>query len=94
MKAAIIHTEIISQYFLNGEEVTLTADEKLLFSIFGTTEENPTVKKTTTFETLIAVVDYKNEKELNARFYEVADGFTGLIHPNDMKIIRQYKPGN
>jgi hypothetical protein len=79
--ATIIHKETVTQYFKDGAEVTPSAEEKLLNAIFGTMEE-----KVTTFRTELAVVKYKNKKELTAKFWEVAEQFKNFIHPNDLII--------
>ena len=61
-KATIIHLEKVTQYFKDGVEVTPTATEKLMNSIFPSMET-----KTTEFRTELEVVSYKNEKELTRR---------------------------
>lgn len=82
-KATIIHLEKVTQYFKAGVEVAPTAEEKLLNAIFNTMET-----ETTEFRTELEVVSYKNEKELTAKFWEVAEQFKNWIHPNDLIIAR------
>ena len=82
-KATIIHLEKVTQYFKAGVEVTPTSEEKLLNAIFNTMET-----ETTEFRTELEVVNYKNEKELTAKFWEVAEQFKNWIHPNDLIIAR------
>jgi hypothetical protein len=79
--ATITHKEVVTQYFKDGQEVTPSAQEKLLNSIFGTFET-----KTTEFKFPLEVVKYKNQKELTAKFLEVAEQFKNWIHPNDLII--------
>lgn len=82
-KATIIHLEKVTQYFKEGMEVTPSANEKLINAIFPSMET-----KTTEFRTELEVVTYKNEKELTAKFWEVAEQFKNWIHPNDLIIAR------
>lgn len=82
-KATIIHLEKVTQYFKEGQEVTPSANEKLMNEIFPSMET-----KTTEFRTELEVVTYKNEKELTAKFWEVAEQFKNWIHPNDLIIAR------
>jgi hypothetical protein len=83
-KATIIHLEKVTQYFKEGMEVTPSAEEKLLHAIFPANFET----ETTEFRTELEVVSYKNEKELTAKFWEVAEQFKNWIHPNDLIIAR------
>jgi hypothetical protein len=82
-KATIIHLEKVTQYFKLGVEVIPTAEEKLMNAIFPSMET-----KTTEFKTELEVVSFKNEKELTAKFWEVAEQFKNWIHPNDLIIVR------
>ena len=82
-KATIIHKETVTQYFKNGVEVTPTAQEKLMNAIFPSMET-----KVTEFNFELEQVTYKNEKELTAKFWEVAEQFKNWIHPNDLMIAR------
>lgn len=79
--ATITHLEKVTQYFKDGVEVTPTANEKLVNSIFGMFET-----KVTEFRFQLEVVKYKNQKELTAKFWEVAEQFKNWIHPNDLII--------
>jgi len=79
--ATIIHKEIVTQFFKEGVEVTPSAQDKLLNIIFGTMEE-----KVTIFRTELAVVEYKNQKELTAKFWEVSEQFKNFIHSSDLII--------
>lgn len=82
-KATIIHLEKVTQYFKEGMEVTPSANEKLINAIFPSMET-----KVTELRTELEVVNYKNEKELTAKFWEVAEQFKNWIHPNDLIIAR------
>lgn len=79
--ATITHKEVVTQYFKDGIEVTPTANEKLMNSIFGMFET-----KTTEFRFQLEVVTYKTKKELEAKFWEVSEQFKNWIHPNDLII--------
>jgi len=79
--ATIIHTETLTQYFKEGLEVTPSPQDKLMHAIYGTLEEI-----VTSFRTELAVVEYKNKKELTAKCQEVAEEFKNFIHPNDLTI--------
>ena len=82
-KATIIHLEKVTQYFKEGMEVTPSANEKLINAIFPSMET-----KVTEFRTELEVVNYKTEKELTAKFWEVEEQFKNWIHPNDLIIAR------
>lgn len=82
-KAKVIHIETVTQYFKDGIEVTPSAQEKLLNVIFKTMEE-----KTTTFKTELDVIKYKNQNELNTKFWGVAEQFKNFIHPSNLIIER------
>ena len=77
--AVIVHKQTVVQFFKDGEEIKLSAQDKLLNAIFGTMEET-----ITNFKTEIAVVKYKNQKELTAKFWEVADQFKSFINPDEL----------
>jgi len=81
MKAIITHKEVVTQYFKDGVEVAPTANEKLLNAIFNTFET-----KVSEFYFQLEMVTYKNQKELTAKFWEVARQFENFIHPNDLII--------
>ena len=83
-KATIIHYEKITQYFKDGVEVEPTSEQKLLHAIFPQNFET----EATEFRTELEVVSYKNENELTAKFWEVAEQFKNWIHPNDLIIAR------
>lgn len=82
-KATILHLEKFTQYFKGGVEVTPTSEEKLMNELFSTMET-----QTIEFKTEIKVVAYKNEKDLAAKFWEVAEQFKNFIHPNNLIIIK------
>ena len=83
-KATILHLEKVTQYFKNGIEVTPTSEEKLMNEIFSIMET-----ETTEFKTELKVVDYKNENDLAAKFWEAAEQFKSFIHPNNLIIVKQ-----
>ena len=80
-KAAIVHVEKVTQYFINGIETFPSPADKLRNAIFPTME---TIK--TEFKTELKIVDYKNQKELDAKFWQTADEYKYFIHPNDLII--------
>lgn len=85
-KATIVHLEVVNQYFKDGVEITPTAEEKLLYSIWGVESGINVIRSE--FKTDLAVVPYKNGKELAAGFWKVAAQFESFIHSNDLVIVK------
>ena len=79
MKKSEIQKEVITKYFVGGESVTPSADQKLLNSLFPFMET-----KTTEFITEIAIIRYKTARELEAKFQEIIVQFNGLLNPFDL----------
>lgn len=85
-KATIAHMEVVRQYFKDGVEITPTDNEKLLHSIYGDSTGMTVVVNE--FKTDLAVVHYKNGKELAEGFWAVAVQFEPYIHSNDLIIVK------
>ena len=79
MEKSVMHKEVITEYFVGGESVTPSADQKLLNSLFPFMET-----KTTEFITEIAIIRYKTARELEAKFQEIIVQFNGLLNPFDL----------
>jgi hypothetical protein len=85
-KATIVHLEVVNQYFKDGVEITPTAEEKLLYSIWGVESGINVIRSE--FKTDLAVVHYKNGKELADGFWKVVAQFESFIHSNDLVIVK------
>jgi len=80
-KAAIVHLEKVIQYFINGIETSPSPADKLRNAIFPTME---TIE--TEFQTELKIVSYKNQKELESKFWQTADEYKNFINPRDLII--------
>lgn len=78
-KAAIIHRERITQYFLDGKETQPTAEQKLLNSIFPFMET-----KCTEFNTTITEITYNTHRELENKLSTIQQEYSAFIHPSDL----------
>ena len=75
--AKIIHREIFTEYYKDGELIEPTEQEKINDEIYGTYGFE---KKTLIFETVLKFVKYKTVKELDNIYNEVIIEYTGLVN--------------
>jgi hypothetical protein len=77
MKSAkIIHREIFTEYYKDGELIEPTQEQIRIDELFGTFGFE---KKTLIFENVLKFVKYKTNKELEDIYHEVIKEYDGLV---------------